>query len=86
MKPWPLYPAAHQKPSTSGIGPRMAWWSGVDSYRPAHAVFIDACASFGARTSASSNIRAMKSQLTSVLYAGPSSRSLIPMSTPSPSG
>ena len=31
MNPCPLNPAAHQKPSTSAIGPRIAWWSGVDS-------------------------------------------------------
>src|SRR5436190_119541 len=73
MKPWPLNPAAHQKPSSSGTGPRIAWWSGVVSYNQAHAVLTPAPARAAARGAdaldpPAADVRA--GQLRSLLQAG----------------
>src|SRR5438128_4808527 len=84
MNPWPEKPPAIQSPACNG--PIKGWKSGVFSYNPAQAVLTRASSSGGQRCSATAVMRSRNDQSTRVSSPGGTAGSLMPKSTPSPSG
>src|SRR5256886_8633335 len=84
MNPWPEKPAAIQRPGFKG--PIKGWKSGVLSYSPAQAVLTRASSSGGQRRWATAVMRSSNDQSTRVSSPGGTAGSLMPKSTPSPSG
>src|SRR5207302_4818010 len=84
MKPWPEKPPAIQSPGCRG--PIRGWKSGVFSYNPAQAVLTCASSSGGQRRWATAVMRSRNDQSTRVSSPGGTAGSLMPKSTPSPSG
>src|SRR4029077_3847327 len=84
MNPWPEKPEAIQRPACSG--PINGWKSGVFSYSPAQAVLTRASTSGGQRRWATAVMRSRSDQSTRVSSPGGVAGSLMPNSTPSPSG
>src|SRR5258706_1421305 len=88
ITPCPLKPFARKKPGAPGASPRIGWWSGVISYRPAHARlgFTGILAKQGTRSAARVRIFSTKAASKSVLNPGVSSGSFQARRKPRASG